>query len=400
MRMAAAELTVMVVEDHGFQRRMALRLLGELGVLRTLEAAEGEQALGVLEAQPAAPDILLVDLDLPGMDGIEFISRVAKQRLAHSVALVSALDQALLTTVQGMARAYGLRVIGAVEKPLTASKLAALLERFEQPEAGAEQADGEELGIDALREALDECRIEAWFQPQVTFTNGQLVSVEALARLRTASGDVVGPQRFIGLAEREGLIDGIAESVLAKACEWKRRWLREGLHSKVAVNISMLNLRRIDAADRYLDIVHRHGVDPREVVLELTESSVMEEAAAALHVLARLRLKGFGLSIDDFGTGYSSLSQLSQIPFTELKIDRSLVSGSPRHPRKRAVIEASLDLARKLNLGVVAEGVETVEEWQMLAELGCTYAQGYLIGKPAEGERLPEVIARWRRPEG
>ena len=123
---------------------------------------------------------------------------------------------------------------------------------------------------------------------------------------------------------------------------------------------------------------------------------MVTDAARGLGVHARLRLKGFGLSIDDFGTGYSSLAQLSQIPFTELKIDQGFVGGSPDQPRKRAVIEASLDLARKLELSVVAEGVETIEEWQLLAQLGCDYAQGYLIARPVPGEQLLEAIQRWR----
>ena len=133
-------------------------------------------------------------------------------------------------------------------------------------------------------------------------------------------------------------------------------------------------------------------------MLEITEGSLVSDAARGLGVLARLRLKGFGLAIDDFGTGYSSLAQLSQIPFTELKIDQDFVSGAANDPRKRAVIEASLDLARKLQLEVVAEGVETPEDWQMLAELGCGVAQGYLIGAAVPGEELPGAVARWRRP--
>ena len=133
-------------------------------------------------------------------------------------------------------------------------------------------------------------------------------------------------------------------------------------------------------------------------MLEITEGSLVTDAARGLGVLARLRLKGFGLSIDDFGTGYSSLAQLSQIPFTELKIDQDFVSGASTEPRKRAVIEASLDLARKLQLEVVAEGVETTEDWQMLAELGCGVAQGYLIAAPVAGEDLSDAVARWRRP--
>ena len=134
------------------------------------------------------------------------------------------------------------------------------------------------------------------------------------------------------------------------------------------------------------------------MVLEVTESSVMGDAARGLGVLARLRLKGFGLSIDDFGTGYSSLAQLSQIPFTELKVDQGFVSGAHEQPRKRAVIEASLDLARKLQLETVAEGVELIEDWQMLAELGCTMAQGYLISPPVPGEDLLDAVGRWRQP--
>jgi EAL domain-containing protein (putative c-di-GMP-specific phosphodiesterase class I) len=133
-------------------------------------------------------------------------------------------------------------------------------------------------------------------------------------------------------------------------------------------------------------------------VLEITESLLMADAARGLGVLARLRLKGFGLSIDDFGTGYSSLAQLSQVPFTELKIDQGFVFGAHSQPRKRAVVEASLDLARKLQLETVAEGVETVEDWQMLAELGCGIAQGYLVGAPVAAEDLADSVRRWRRP--
>ena len=162
--------------------------------------------------------------------------------------------------------------------------------------------------------------------------------------------------------------------------------------------MSAIALADSSAADRYQDIVAGHGIAPEEVMLEITESSVMSDAARGLGLLARLRLKGFGLSIDDFGTGYSSLAQLSQIPFTELKIDRDFVNDAHAQPRKRAVVEASLDLARKLGLTTVAEGVETVEDWQMLAELGCDIAQGWLIGRPVPGSELAAAVQRWRRP--
>lgn len=397
--MTLSALRVMVVEDHGFQRRMALRLLAELEVEHVQEAADGNAALSMLEQLLQPPDVVLVDLDMPGMDGIEFIGHVAQRRLARGVALVSALDPALLNTVQTMARAYGLRVLGSVEKPLTSDKLQAVLLRYEDSLHVDADDDEADVSVEDARAALAGGEIVPWFQPQAEFGNGKVVGVEALARWRRADGHIVRPLRFIHVLEREGLAAALTDCMLEQACAWKRRWESDDLRLKLSVNVSPTTLQDPAAADHYQQIVRDHGVDPADVVLEVTESSLMTDPARGLAVLARLRLKGFGLSIDDFGTGYSSLAQLSQVPFTELKIDQGFVSGAPLQPRKRAVIEASLDLARKLQLDTVAEGVETVEEWQMLASLGCTMAQGYLIAQPVPGEELPAMIDRWRRPE-
>src|SRR5688500_17673019 len=345
--MTLTSLRVLVVEDHGFQRRMALRLMAELGLEDPLEAADGAAALALLEAQPQPPDVILVDLDMPGMDGIEFIGHVAQRRLARGVALVSALDPALLNTVQSMARAYGLRVLGSIEKPLTADKLQAVLERYE--EQAQVEPDDEIVEVDAaqLRVALADGQVRPWFQPQVEFGNGKVVGVEALARWVRPDGHVIRPVHFIPLVESEDLAEPLTSLMLEEGCRWVRRWCDESnLRLKLSVNVSPMTLHDPSVADRYQRIVEGHGVDPADVVLEVTESSVMGDAARGLGVLARLRLKGFGLSIDDFGTGYSSLAQLSQIPFTELKVDQGFISGAHEQPRKRAVVEASLDLAR------------------------------------------------------
>jgi EAL domain-containing protein (putative c-di-GMP-specific phosphodiesterase class I) len=396
--MSWSEMQVMVVEDHGFQRRIALRLLAELGVENALEGADGLDALQVLRRQPTPPDVVLVDLDMPGMDGIECIGQIAQERLARAVVVVSALDPALLNTVQTMARAYGLRVLGSVEKPLTRDKLEGVLSRFD--DHAGEQLDESEADftIPALLDALERGEIVPWFQPQVEFGNGKVVAVEALARWERPDGSVVRPVLFVPLLEKEGRAEALTDRMLDEGCRWLQRWSQDGVRLKLSVNVSPLALADPQAADRYQVIVESHGVKPEDVVLEITESSVMTDAARGLGVLARLRLKGFGLSIDDFGTGYSSLAQLAQVPFTELKIDKDFVFSAHSQPRKRAMVEASLDLARKLRLTTVAEGVETLEDWQLLAELGCDIAQGWLIGRPVPGSELQAAIARWRRP--
>jgi EAL domain-containing protein (putative c-di-GMP-specific phosphodiesterase class I) len=395
--MSLAGLSILLVEDHGFQRRLGLRLLGDLGLTQLHEAADGFQALDLLRGLPSPPDVVLVDLDMPGMDGVEFIGIVAQERLAHSITVVSAMEPALLHTVQVMAKASGLRVLGCIEKPLTPGKLTTVLSLYESdPSAGSVAADIE-ITLEQARDALSRGEIIPYFQPQAEFGNGKIIGVEALARWRLPDGRMVAPGVFVPVMEAGGLIDELTSLMLVQSCAWWKRWQARGLDLKISVNVSAHNLTGPEVADRYEAVLREHGLAPDQVVLEITESSVMSDTARGLGMLARLRLKGFGLSVDDFGTGYSSLSQLSQIPFTELKIDRGFVSGATGQPRKRAMIETSLDLARKLDLKVVAEGVETIEEWQLLAGLGCNYAQGYLISPPVPGEQVPDAIQRWRQ---
>jgi EAL domain-containing protein (putative c-di-GMP-specific phosphodiesterase class I)/FixJ family two-component response regulator len=389
-------MSVLVVEDHDFQRQVALRLLQQMGIGSALEATDGRSALAVLAKQKQPVDVVLVDLDLPQMDGIEFIGHVAEQRLASAVVVLTALDPALLNTVRIMARAAGMRVLGTVEKPLTHAKLLEVIDLYFTDDVQADEAPHPDIDEGLLAEALASDAFEAWFQPQVAIGSGFVTGVEALARWNL-DGRPVSAARFIPELERCNLIDALTERILTQTCRWCTRWREAGLDLGVSVNVSMHNLADTAAADRYQAIVQEAGVDTHDVTLEITESSMMHEAAQVLNVLARLRLKGFGLSVDDFGTGWSSLSQLAQLPVTELKIDQGFVNGAATEPRNRAVVEASLELGRKLGLTTVAEGVRSVEEWQMLAELGCTRAQGELIGNAVPGDQLAAAIEKWRR---
>ncbi len=396
--MSYSNLSVLLVEDHGFQRRLGLRLLTDLGVGTVLEAAEGFEALDLLRQRDAPPDVVLVDLDMPGMDGVEFIGLIAQHKLAPAIAVVSAMDAALLHSVQVMAQASGLRVLGSIEKPLSADKLQRVLDMLASGAgAGEDDEQAVAVSVEQIREALQENRIVPYFQPQAEFGNGKIVSVEALARWIQPGGQILHPTNFMPLIEANGMIEELTTRMLIASCGWWRRWTEQGLRLRVAVNVSAHNLVGPEVADRYEAMVREHGMRADDLVLEITESAVMSDTARGLAMLARLRLKGFGLSVDDFGTGYSSLAQLSQIPFTEMKIDRGFVHRAPDQPRKLAMIETSMDLARKLGLKVVAEGIETMEEWQLLAQLGCDFAQGYLISPAVPGEQLAEAIGHWRQ---
>ena len=164
----------------------------------------------------------------------------------------------------------------------------------------------------------------------------------------------------------------------------------------MSVNLSLKSLTDIRLADRVTELVLSENLEPRHMVLELTESAATTDVGKALENLARLRMKGFGLSIDDYGTGYSSMQQLTRIAFTELKIDQSFVTNAAKQESAKVILESSLDMARKLNITAVAEGVETQADWNLLRQLGCGLAQGYFIARPMEAGAYPNWVRGWK----
>lgn len=393
-------LSVIVVEDHDFQRRVALRLLKQVGVADLLEACNGREALNVLMARGEAVDVLVCDLDMPEMDGVEFISHVAVNKLARALVVVSGVEVSILHTVETMARAYGIQVLETIPKPLSLQQLSESLEGFQAsepvaaPVAAPDQATREELlrGI-GKREFL------TFFQPKIAMATGELTGVETLVRWYRPGLGVLTPKDFIHRLEEEGLMDELTELLMRQTCIYLRAWDDRGVSVNASVNISMSSLGDIQFADKLHAVAREEDCDPSRITLELTESDVMTKIANVLNVLARFRLKGFRLSIDDFGTGYSTLKQLNNMPFTELKIDQAFVQNAPGDPRSRAIVETSLQLARKLGLKSVAEGVETRAQWDLLRSLGSDEAQGYFISRPMPGHQLPDWKELWLAPE-
>ncbi len=251
-----------------------------------------------------------------------------------------------------------------------------------------------------VREAAARGEISVLFQPIVELATGDLKAVEALVRWDHVSFGRVSPAEFIPIAEESGAIQSITDWVVRESCAQIRRWQRElgpERTPRVSVNISRVELGTLELVDRLTGMLREVGLEPGALCLEVTETAVMRDHKAAASALRRLKDAGFRLSLDDFGTGYSSLSTLHQFPLDVLKLDRSFVMNTTQGRAYSALVQALVTLAGNLGMEVVAEGVESADQVAVLQALDCRYAQGYLFGKPMEGERIASM-ARGERP--
>lgn len=375
--------SVLLVDDDPVVLKQLSSLLQSIGVDQVLTASNGIAAIEVVSRFGESIDVLVSDLSMPSMDGVELIRRFGQTGFKGGVILMSGADMPILRTAHELAVMQGLRVLGEIRKPVLPQQLISMLMRMDQTPMPLRRA-GRAPGItsQAIREAMLDDAFEVWFQPKVDAHNLSPQGMEALARWRREDGSFVSPDLFITLAERDGLIGELSQILMRKALEGAWQLSESGHGLKLAVNLSGSWLDNLNLPDLIMEMVQEARLKPADLVLEVTETGVMEDLTTALDVLTRLRLKGFGLSIDDFGIGYSSFEQIGRIPFTEMKLDRSFVNKGSRDVAARAILESSMGMAQKLGLLTVAEGVETESDLALVRELGCDSVQGYLIAKP------------------
>ena len=392
-----ADAGVLIVDDDLFQLELLQFQLESLEVAPVQACNSGPAALAWLERHGSAATLLLLDLNMPGMDGVEFIRHLAGRRHRGALVLFSGSDTRLLETVAKLASASHLNLLGHLRKPVRLETLRGLIDQWRHFVPAPALASAQVYGPAEIARAIDAHELVLHYQAQVRLTDGAWVGVEALVRWQHRTDGLVAPDAFVGVAEAHGLIDALTNAVLDLALAQARRWRDAGLALRVAVNVSMDNLTRLDFPEIVLDALTRHGVPATDLVFEVTESRLMADARAPMDILARLCLKRIGLSIDDFGTGHSSLAQLRDLPFDELKIDRSFVHGHPERAIECAIFSASLQMAHRLDMTVVAEGVEDRADWDAVRASGCNTAQGYFIARPMPADALQDWAAQWRQ---
>ena len=391
-----SEIRILVLDDELLMLKMHAQMLAHLGFTSVSTAQSGHDALARMDDEKKSPDLVLLDLGMPAMDGIEFIRRLVDRSFEGRLILVSGEDERVLRTVEKLAEAHHIRVLGHLGKPVQEDKLATLLRRWRPASGTFEIAWKRVYSAEAVRQAVEGNELSVHYEPQVSIKTGELVGVEALVRWKHPKDGMVVPQQFVSVAEDSGLIHKLTRFVFAKALAQAVTWREAGIPVRMAVNVSIDALSSLDFADFAAEETAKLGVAPKDVIIEVTESRLMQDLRAPLEVLTRLHLMRFQLSIDDFGTGYSSLAQLQDIPFTELKIDRSFVHRATFDQTVRTMYGTCLGLAKQLKMSTVAEGVEDKNDWEFVRMSDCEIAQGYFVGRAMAPELFRSWVAKWK----
>lgn len=348
------------------------------------------------------PNVVAIDLVMPGMDGVQVLAELANRSFSEHVIITSGVGHRVLDAAGRSAREHGLHIAGVLPKPFTRDDVRALLDRCgtDGEPASVVVRGGEPsaptVDIDTLRTALEERQFFLEYQPKVHCADGTLAGLEALVRWRHPERGVVYPDRFIEPLEEGGLMGDLTGQVMGMALAWFSglRLPEDGdIPVMLSLNISARSLEDEGLVERFARRCRRYRVDPSRIIFELTETSAMSDPVRSLELLTRLRVMGFQLSIDDFGTGFSSMLQLVRLPFSEIKVDKSFVMSAEESEESRNVVRSIVELGKSLGLRTTAEGIESQWALDFLRPLGCDFCQGYFISRPVDGDAIRE---RWK----
>ena len=383
---------VLVVEDHPFQHEYLLNVFSEVGGFKVDTVWDGDGALACLARNDY--DLLLSDLLMPGMDGVQLIQKISALKKRPALALMSASSRRMLISAGLAAKNLGISVVGLISKPVESNAVVRLKERMAIFRLNRDIDPGIAIKIDPLsiELAMGNGQIQAWFQPKKSLRNGNILSAEALVRWVHPDAGLLLPKDFLSLLINQGLEERLLWLMLEQTLQAQRHWRKEGWAIPVSINLPTHLLDNHDLADRLRDYVVADGAEPRSIVFELMESSTTEELSNYYAGACRLRMMGFGLAQDDFGKGFSSYFNLVSTPFSELKIDRSLVHGCVENENLASALASIVALGRQLGLEVVAEGVESQEELALLRKLNCDRVQGFLISRAVSSGHFGHLL--------
>jgi len=374
------------------QRILVIDDDGDLGEVVTATAqAMGFQCVATTDVKRfldnlgSDTSLILLDLLMPETDGIQLLRLLGKRKCKAGIVLMSGVGKRTVESAEQLAHVLGLSIVGHLHKPFQLGELEEELQKLPEPETQQAVHPSPSFSVEKeeLESAIEHDEFEVYYQPQISLATGYVIGVEALARWQHPMRGLIFPDSFIDRMDKFGLIDELGWIVANRAMSELGQFSDgDGKAFTLSLNASVNSLYDLNFPDILISIAEKHGVSPGNVTIEITETGLIKELSRTLDILTRLRMKEVKLSIDDFGTGYAMMQQITNIPATELKIDKSFVQDMIGNDRHRIMVQKIVELGHELGMQVLAEGVETQDQLHLLRGFGCDRVQGYLFSRP------------------
>ncbi len=374
--------SVLIVDDDPIQIAILTAYFSGLNLKTILGAKNSVAALEILANHPDNIDLIVSDIQMPGMDGIEFMRYLKAIKYTGGLAIISGVKANLLDHAARLATLHELRLIGSISKPLNKSNLDKLFLQSPTPSVDVLPAIQPKFTGSDFVSAMQNGSIAPYYQPKIDVVSGRAIGAEALARWLSPEYGIISPDKFIPFAEENGFIEELTFVIFEKVLSDIGALVRIDPNLKIAFNLSPRLINNVRLPEQIFSRLNSWNVESKSVSFEITENSILDLDPATLEVLSRLRIYDFDVAIDDFGTGSANIHTLKDFPYSELKIDKSFISTMTTDRFSNETVVAAIALARERDMQIVAEGVEDRNTWDIIREMGIEYAQGFHFAKP------------------
>lgn len=385
-------LNVLIIDDSISACETLEKHFNALGVVNIDFCWDGRNAIRLLKKYQSQYQIIVVDLHMPHMDGIELLTKLKKINFKGGVIIASAMENRIIQAASQVVVNSRLRLLGSLAKPVTTERLQTCIDRLRLMK-NEPKAKIQHIEIDELRRAIKESKIVPYYQAQMDATSGKIEGFEILCRVQRGNQlKLMTPDCFIQVAEQHNLLNVLMERLLTRAIEdWEDIQQLPGCSDvSLSFNLSPNQLTQFGWPKRLFQFCETKKIDTARITVEITENQALDKDSQH-SCISRLRMHKFGVALDDFGTGYTNLSQLRKLPISELKLDISLVKGISKDPLAQAILRSMQEVSENLDITLVAEGVEDIDDFNYLEKIPNLRMQGYLICRP---KPFQEVM-RW-----
>ncbi|WP_083699773.1 EAL domain-containing protein [Shewanella sp. UCD-KL12] len=376
-------INVLVIDDSLSSCRILSEYLMQLTVNRVEYCTCGGSAIKILTRYSQDYHLVVVDLHMPNMDGIELLMQLSEMGYKGGIIIASAMENRIIEAASQIVINSNLRLLGSLVKPVSVNQLKLCIERLFMMETELSPKPAT-MTVDELQHALNQDKVIPYFQAQMDAESGDIVGFEVLCRIQSGNQlKLLSPDSFIEVAESHDLLNLLTEKLLSKAMvEWSQICQDEScINTSLSINLNPSQLAQASWPNKLLKYCDENQVDSAKITVEITENQALDQQSQYSSI-SRLRLHKFGVAIDDFGTGYTNLTQLCRLPISELKLDMSFVRGIHLDPLAQAILKSLQNISQNLGISLVAEGVEDLRDLNYLERIDNLRLQGFLICRP------------------